>query len=193
MLISCAIASADLGDSLSDLIVLPEGAEITDVHETAAQYPEAIVVAAVTECSHSRAVVYHRGSNRIDYLKVRSDGRTVGSGNYAQNPVYDQSDCCIGVLICMDVDSPEFAGPVIARVQRSRAVRKIICIPADMDANWFVGDALPFPQMFAGTHVVLSNHNKTHGEYRCTSFITDMEGKKVCFQIKVEAIYHRLP
>jgi hypothetical protein len=78
----------------------------------------------------------------------------------------------------MDVNDPAFARRVISRVQSSRAPRKIICIPADMDANWFVGDALPFPQMFAGTNVVLSNHNKTYGDHRCRSFITDVGGEE---------------
>ena len=62
------------------------------------------------ENGRSRGVVLHGGQNRIDYLKVETDGRTVGSGDHQQNSVYELGDVCIGVLICMDVNHVTFSG-----------------------------------------------------------------------------------
>ncbi len=39
VLISCAISAADLRESPSDLVVLPEGVEIAEIHEAAARCP----------------------------------------------------------------------------------------------------------------------------------------------------------
>ena len=139
-----------------------------------------------------RGLLLHRGQNRIDYLKVTTDGRTVGSHNLQQEPVYQFGGVCVGVLICMDVDHVEFSRSVIEKVRSSSTKLKLMCIPADMGAYWLSGDSLPRPQMFEGTHVILCNHTKTH-QVRCESFVTDAHGRKIVVQGEDEPIHADLP
>ena len=70
------------------------------------------------ENGRSRGVLLHGGQNRIDYLKVETDGRTVGSGDHQQNSVYELGMCvCIGVLISMDVNHVTFSRAVVKEDQ----------------------------------------------------------------------------
>ena len=64
------------------------------IEEVQSSCPDAIIVAAIVENGRSRGVVLHGGQNRIDYLKVETDGRTVGSGDHQQNSVYELGDVC---------------------------------------------------------------------------------------------------
>lgn len=155
-------------------------------------HPDSMIVGAVAEESRSRGLLLHQGQNRIDYLKVTTDGRTVGSGNLQQEPVYQFGEMCVGVLICMDVEHVEFSRAVIEKVRSSSTNLKLICIPADMGDYWFRGDSLPWPQMFEGTHVILCNHTKTH-QVRCKSFVTNARGRKIVVQGEDEPIYAELP
>jgi hypothetical protein len=192
MLLSCINNVVSLEDVPSDLIVLPEYSERSEIAMAEAIRPNAVVVAAVREGEWSKAIVQHLGRNRVRYLKVGTDGRTRGSQDHSQDTVYEWDDCCVGVLICMDVDAPTFRRAVVDRVQRSSARYKIICVPADMSGHWFQGDALPFPDNFKDLYVAVSNNEKTYGQHRCKSFITDLTGRKICLQRETEAIHFRL-
>ena len=176
-----------------DLIVFPEGILPEEVAKAQASHPESMIVGATDEGGRSRGLLLHRGENRIDYLKVETDGLTKGSRDLQQNPVYQFGKVCIGVLICMDVDHPEFSRAVIAKVRSSSAKLKLICIPADMGNEWFGGDSLQFPTKFEGTHVILCNHIKTHPQDRCKSFVTDTHGTKIVVQYEDEPIHTELP
>jgi hypothetical protein len=190
MRISCVIAASELDAVPADLIVFPEGVCRREIEKAQSFYPEAVIVAAIVENGFSRGVLLHGGRNRIDYLKVESDGRTVGSGDHQQVPIYEFEDVCIGVLICMDVDCLLFSRAVIEKVRTSSAKLKLLCVPADMTSDWFSGDALS--SVFEAIHVVLCNHTKTH-QARCKSFVTDMHGRKIVVQDQDEPIHAELP
>ena len=175
-----------------DLIVFPEGILPEEVAKAQESHPESMIVGATDKGGRSRGLLLHRGQNRINYFKVETDGLTKGSCDLQQNPVYQFGKVCIGVLICMDVDHPEFSCAVIAKVRSSAAELKLICIPADMGNDWFSGASLPFPTKFEGTHVILCNHVKTH-QVRCKSFVTDAHGTKIVEQNEEEPIHTELP
>lgn len=190
MRISCVLAARELNPDHVDLVVFPEGVcmdEINGVHST---HPDAVVAGAVVENGYSRGVLQHRGLNQIDYRKVESDGRTKGTANIHQNPVYELGDVCIGVIICMDVNHMEFFHSVIWKIQSSQAMLKILCVPADMGAEWFEGNSLAFPQNFKGIHVIVCNNNsRNHQGHRRKSFITDTHGLKIVVQNEIEPIH----
>lgn len=192
MRISCVLTARQLDAARTDLIVFPESIQWDEVAKAQSSHPNSIIVGAVVEDRRSRGFLLHGGENRIDYVKVQNDGRTEGSGNIQQEPVYQFGDVCIGVLICMDAQHAEFSIAVIEKVRRSSTKLKLICIPADMDYFSFSGDSLPHPLMFEGIHVILCNHTKTH-QVRCKSFVTDAHGRKLVVQIEDEPIYAELP
>ena len=192
MRISCVLAARELNAESADLIVFPEGVCRKEIEDAELSNLDAVIAAAVVENGYSRGVLLHRGQNRIDYLKVETDGRTVGTGNHQQNPVYEFGSFCIGVLICMDIDKPDFSRTVVEKIRASSAKLKFLCVPADMGDYWFSGDSLPFPNRFEGVHVILCNHVKTH-QARCKSFVTDIVGKKLVVQQDHEPIYAVLP
>lgn len=172
--------------------MFPEGILSEEIANAQASHPDSMIVGAIVEDERTRGLLLHRGHNRIDYLKVTTDGRTVGSGNLQQDPVYQFGGVCVGVLICLDVDHVEFSRAVIEKVRSSLAKLKLMCIPADMGAHWFSGDSLPWPKMFEGTHVILCNHIKTH-QVRCKSFVTDAQGRKIVAQGEDEPMHAELP
>ncbi len=192
MRVSCVLIAREINAEAADLIVFPEGVCQKEIEEAAKSNPDAVIVAAVVEQDHCRGVLLHRGQNRIDYLKVETDGRTVGTGNLQQNPVYEFGAICIGVLICKDIQCGLFRA-VINNIKSSLASLKLLCIPADMASNWFPGDnIIYFPDTYEGVHVILCNHVLTH-QLRCKSFITDTNGKKIVVQQDSEPIYAVLP
>jgi predicted amidohydrolase len=170
-----------------DLILFPEGVSREELATAERAYPESMIVGAIIDEGYSRGFLLHRGRNNIEYLKVTTDGRTKGSGNFQQKPVYQFGEVCVGVLICMDVVHADFSQAVAKMVRASSAEMKLICIPADMGDYWFQGERLSFPKSFDGIHVVLCNHTKTH-QGRCKSFVTATNGVKVAVQRKDEAI-----
>lgn len=197
MRISCVLTAYQLNPTPTDLIVFPEGILPEEVAKAQASHPESIIVGAIEECDRSqrkrsRGLLLHRGQNKVNYLKVETDGRTKGSCNLQQNPVYQYDEVCIGMLICKDVDHVEFSRNVIAKVQSSSAKLRLICIPADMGSEWFVGDKLQSETKFEGTHVILCNHTRTHPKDRCKSFVTDTHGTKIEAQ-EEEPIHRQLP
>lgn len=192
MRISCVLSASELTAESPDLIVFPEGISWGELMNTQLTHPASIAIGAIAERGLSRGVLLHGGRNRVTYLKVGGDGRTAGSANVHQSPVYKFDDVCIGVLICMDFDHVVFSRGVVKDVQSSRARLKIVCVPSDMGAHWLGGDTLPFPQEFEGVYVVLCNHTRTH-QIRCKSFIADTQGKKIVVQIHQEPIHVELP
>ncbi len=190
MRISCVNVPTEIDMGGADLIVLPEYSELAVVCETASRYPRSIVVAAFQEGIRSRGLLFHGGENRIDYLKIGSDGRTKGARASCRRAVFSRSDICIGVVICMDVQDPGFLGPVTDTVRSSTSKLKFICIPADMDAVWFSGDILHDPK-FEGVRVILCNHLTNH-QSRCKSFMADTNRTKIIKQLDVEPIHWEL-
>jgi len=185
MRISCAITANDLSADSSDIIVFPEGTSREVIHETSSLHQNAMIVGAIEEDGFSRGVLCHRGKQLIEYLKVTSDGRTKGSGNLQQSPVFESGRACIGVLVCMDVDKIEFSRCVIEKLRQSAAEIKILCVPANMGSQWFSNQELP-PQ-YHGVYVALCNNNTY--QIRCKSFVADPYGRKLVEQREHEAIY----
>ncbi len=191
MRISCVLEAAQLSmaTAIPDLIVFPEGVSETEVKEPCSAYPDSMIVAAITEDGRSRGLLLHQRQNQIDYLEVATDGRTIGSGNTHQIPVYESRDVCIGVLICMDVDHVAFSQSVIAAVTSSESRLKLLCLPGDMGSYWFSGDTVS--SRFEGMHVILCNHTKTHQD-RCKSFVTDTHRRKIVVQTSIEPLHIQL-
>lgn len=194
MRISCVLTARELHSVLTDLIVFPEGICWGEIAVAQSSHPDSIIVGATVDNGRSKGLLLHRGENRIDYWKVECDGRTAGTKNLKQNPVYVLGeDVCIGVLICMDITNGAFSHTIIETVRSSSADLKLMCIPADMTSDWFSGDSIPSPLQFEGIHVILCNHTKTHPQNRCKSFVTDTHGTKVVVQKQVESIHTDLP
>ncbi len=191
MRITCVIKASELRGQAADLIVFPEGVCWAEIGAAQSSHPDSVVVGAVVDNGHSRAVLLHRGLNQINYLKVGTDGRTIGTGVAQQDAVYDSGTLCIGVLICMDIDEVELSQDVIDTMHSSPAKLKVLCIPADMASHW---DVLNFPKRFEGMYVVLCNHTKSYqGISRCQSFIADRGGRRIVVQAKDEPIYADVP
>ena len=191
MRVSCVLKVGDVENPISHVIVFPEGIDHEEITRACQLYPNCLIVGAVVEQGRSRGLLFHKGRNRIDYLKVETDGRTRGVGNVMQMPVYETDSLCVGVLICMDIDRQEFARTVTQTIRSSSRPLKLLCIPADMGDYWFSGESLVAPERFEGIYVVVCNHTKTH-QARCKSFIADIKGKKVIVQKQTEPIHAEL-
>lgn len=190
-LVLCGVNLGGVSALLPDLVVLPEGVSHADILRAEALFPAAVVAGAILDGQRMRAVVSHRGINQVDYLKVGSDQRTCGGEFPRQTPVYDAGPVSVGILICMDVQIPELANRVLGSLGQSAAPFKVLCIPADMDLNWFAGDDVSHLSRGA-IHVALSNNAITYPEHRLRSFITDHRGQKAKAQVHREAISLRL-
>lgn len=193
MRISCVLTARELHSVLTDLIVFPEGICWGEIAAAQSSHPDAIIVGAIVENGFGRGLLLHRGVNRIDYLKVESDGRTTGTGNLRQNPVYVLGNVCIGILICMDIINGAFSQAVIKKMKSTSTKLKLLCVPGDMADYYFSGQHLASPQNFEGIHVILCNHTRAHPQDRCKSFVMDTHGTKVVVQNHVEAIHADLP
>lgn len=190
MRIACVVRADQLTTGTSqtpDVVVFPEGISLSEIGKARLSHPNSILIGAIVENGRSRGVLFHGCENKIDYLKIETDGHTQGSGNLDQQPIYELPHVCIGVIVCMDVNCPAFSRTVIEKVRSSQSELKLICIPADMTSDWFGGDAVA-PAMFGGIHVVLCNHTKTH-QQRCRSFVTDLHGSKIIVQNDDEPIF----
>lgn len=191
MNVSCVLSADDVREEYADLVLFPEGVPLSDIQDISTAWPNALIAGAITDNKHSRGLLYCGSERKIDYLKVRTDGRTQGSNNVQQHPVYENAQCCVGILVCMDVDDVTFSTNVIEHVRASRAPQRLICIPADMGSHWFSQEDLWIPK-WGGVNVVLCNNVKTH-ESRCKSFVTDRQGHKVHVQNDKEPIYAVVP
>jgi len=191
MRISCVMCCKDMGDENPHLICLPEYSDLECLKCMSAFFPDAIVVGAYQDGEYSRAYVAHKGSERINYTKVNSDGITKGSGNREQCPVYSVGDVCVGVLICIDVDDPIFSNAIIDSVKSSKKRWRILCVPADMHNSWFNNGGLT--AKFGGVYVVLSNNSKSHPDNRCLSFIASDKRKIIMRQEEQHPLHDMLP
>ena len=192
MKIACILTANELSNTDTSLIVFPEGVNRKEIKQAQSSHTGAMIVGATVENDFIRGVLLHRGKNQIDYLKVETDGRTKGSCDADQKPLYEFENLCIGILICKDIDNVGFSKAVIDGIKSSSAELKLLCIPADMGSYWLSGDSLPSLQKYQGINVIVCNHIKTHQD-RCKSFITDTQSRKIIVQQNREPIYAELP
>ena len=176
---------SELGDLHPNVIVLPEYSNIQEVDAVSNAYPESIVVAAVQVDRQSKGILRHLGVDRVEYPKVKSDGETDGTGKLPRTPFYEVPAICVGMIICMDVQSCVVEA-VTQAVIASKSKFKLICIPARMGEPYFSAPILIDPH-YEGMHVALCN-SLTYGGTRIKSFITDAHRTKVREQQRHEAI-----
>jgi len=188
MRIACVLSAAELEGNIADLIIFPEGVNASELEAAANIQPGAVIVGAILDGPYSRGIVWHNKMHHIDYLKVESDGRTKGSGNFNQLPIAHFEHFSVAVLVCKDIDNVRFSGSVREALRASENAIKVLCIPADMGSYWLEGTALPFPAIYAGMYVALCNNTVTH-QSRCKSFVADRNGKKNCIQLDTEPIH----
>jgi predicted amidohydrolase len=187
--IDCVLAAHELGPTPTDIIVFPEGVDHREVVEARCARPDSVVVAAIVENSHCRGVLLHGGVNRLDYLKVETDGRTQGTGVVPRTPVYEFGDICLGVLICMDIQHGLLFRAVMDKIRSSSATTKLLCIPADMSFEWFSNDTVG--SRYQGVAVALCNQTRTY-QVRCKSFVADSLGRRLAVQKDVEPIWAQI-
>ncbi len=101
-----------------------------------------------------------------------------------ENPV-QHDDACIGVLLCNEIQL--YARTLTARVDESKCTRKIVCIPACMDAAWFGNGPLTY-DYWKRKHVVLANSNPNG----CGSFITNADGERDVYREQQNRIMLRI-
>jgi hypothetical protein len=190
--LSCLIRAADLERGVDpDIILLPEGAAGEDVTNLSRTMAGAVVVGAVNEAGRSRAILLQRRQYQIAYFKINSDGQTRGVGAPPpQLPIWADACVAIGVVVCMDVREG-WVSEVVSALRSAPSSIKVLCIPGDMSADWFLGDVLQ-PYLH-GVHVALCNHVRTHKGNRCKSFVTDLRGRKRVVQSGIEALNVKLP
>lgn len=187
--ISCVLTHAEAQTCPADVIVFPEGVSKNDIQTTSLQYPESIIIGAYVEDKACRGALYKAGDNKIDYLKVCTDGRTIGCGNPDQRPIYQERDqLCIGVVICMDIDNPSFRYQIFDWVKASQCQCMLLCIPSDMGGEWLANEKLPWGTRGHGFHFVLCNNTISHPDYRCKSFVTDQFSQKIAVQRETEPL-----
>ena len=187
--ISCVLTPAEVQTSAADVIVFPEGVSKNDLETTSLQFPKSIVIGAHIEDKRCRGALYKAGRNQIDYIKVFTDGRTVGCGNLDQRPIYQERDrLCIGVVICMDIDNPTFRYKIFDWLKAIQCQFKLLCIPSDMGGEWLANETLPWGTRAHGFHFALCNNTISHPDYRCKSFVTDQFGQKIAAQREAEPV-----
>jgi predicted amidohydrolase len=186
MRIECVSNVTEISAGTPGVIVLPEYCDRDRIGEVSGRYPQAIVVAAIEQNGHSRAVLFHQRRNCIDYLKIGSDGRTKGTGKAPMLlPAYELPQICVGVLICMDVQYGPLVHGLVRRLESSSAPLKLICIPSFMGVEWFNSEVVNAP--LNRMPVALCNHT-VQDRPRCKSFISDASGNKLRVQTGVEPI-----
>jgi hypothetical protein len=192
MQLTCALNASEETDSAKCLLVLPEGISKHELDEACQLLPRTIIVGAVLDPDgeHMRAYLVHEGTNRLEYLKKLGDGRSTGSGLLPKIATYETQDFIIGVLICRDIEDIILRTAVLRTLINSAASTKILCIPADMHADWFRSTEITG---FAGVFVAMSNNNKTYSDSRCKSFIANPSGERLSTQTEYEAVRASVP
>lgn len=151
------------------------------------------MVGAFEDGGYSRGALFHAGEQVLSYQKVFSDGRTKGSGNLAQRPVYcGRNEMAIGILVCMVINEPSFSLPVLDALRETNRQYRLLCVPADMGSEWFTHRQLLGQAKYADVFVALCNNTKTHGDHRCGSFVTNSTGLKVAEQSGRQPLVHTL-
>jgi hypothetical protein len=192
MRISCVTNPTEVGTDPSDLIVFPEYSDANEINTVASRIPNSIIVAAVLEGRRSRGVLFHQGKNRIDYLKIGTDGHSIGTKTLPRRmPIYELPNICVGVVICMDIQEGPLWPHVIERLKASTSPRDFLCVPADMGSEWFSGN----PKVdfrLEGIHLIVCNHPTGH-DPRCKSFMTCADLTVVRQQFDREPLHLDLP
>lgn len=187
MKVSCAAKASELPPGRVDLVVFPEYTEPSEIELAIASKPSAIIVSALRVSGRSRGLLLHDSRNLIDYFKIGSDGFTQGAGQIPRyRPVVEFTDCCIGVVICMDAQDGLFLNEVLSGMRSSPSRTKLLCIPACMGSWWFGPHGIY--THYAGVGVVLCNNIARQD--RCKSFIMDSDGRWVVSQQDREPICH---
>ena len=184
MNVVCAINTKSLPSCDVDLLVLPEGVELDATLDWCSRCSSSIVVAAVREGKHMRALALHGKRNMIDYLKIGTDGRSTGTGRAPTKAFFEGPDFIIGVLVCMDFQN-RYSIRLRDALLQSDKPTKILCIPADMDKSWFESEPIPG---WNGVYIALSNNNTTYPEVRARSFIAGKNGGWISRQVSCEPI-----
>ena len=191
MYVSCVSTDRELAGVPADVIVFPERVSLWKMEAAQRCRPHSFIAGAVVDDSYCRGVLFHRGENQIDYLKVGQDTITDGSRNLDQNPVFESGNVCIGMIICRDIQNVIFTQAVTDKIKKSQAKLKFLCVPAAMDSSWFNSESLMGLEKYEGMHVIVCNHTSAH-EDRCKSFVTDTHGRKVCVQNDKEPLHVEL-
>src|SRR5262245_36893466 len=174
MLVLCGQTRSEIGAPFPDVVLFPEYARLADITNAQAPNPSSLVIGAVEEedqnkVLRSRAVIFHHGENRIDYLKIGTDGRTQGTNHRPERlPVYRSGAVCVGVVLCMDVQDEAFVREVADALKSAPASFKLLCIPAAMSAStWNWSD--PLGSKWEGVHVLLCNNHQAAYKPGCKS------------------------
>jgi len=122
----------------------------------------------------SAHLIATNGDHRIVCYKKSQDH----SGNYQpampgsdpENPIAC-GDCTVGVLICNEIEL--YVAPLSRKLGESASERKIIAVPAHMDAQWFGSGPLVYDH-WRDRYVVVANSNP----YGCGSFAANSKGER---------------
>lgn len=190
MRIVCSGGIEDTGSDPLDVLVLPERTTREEIALATARWPKAVVVGATGEGKHIRAHMVRGGEEHIDYLKVLSDQISEGTGVVPERPTYDYGHVAIGVLVCRDFQHADLRQLVADQLASAEARLKLICIPGDMDSEWFPGNTCG---LFSGAYVAMSNNRRTPSHARRRSFIAGPDGVFLCEQSALEAVSFNAP
>jgi hypothetical protein len=184
MKIVCAIEASDLLLTDVDILVLPEGVSLEAIQRASARFPRAVVVGAARDGNFMRAYAMIGEENKIDYLKIGTDGRSIGVNLAPKNAMLECENFAVGVLVCMDVQH-RFQFQLRESLNASSKPTRIMCIPADMDPTWFSSDVV---LGFGGAYVAMCNNNTTYPVLRARSLIAGPDGRCIVKQELCEAI-----
>jgi hypothetical protein len=172
------VQNIDDVEGYPDLILFPEGVSGSEIARANIVFPKAVVVSAVAEGEHCIGSIYSGGVKRVTYRKIGTDGNTIGVGLEPEHtPTWSTDDAAIGIIVCMDVQTG-LLQRVVATLRRSSKPLKLLCIPADMGAEWFSSPDLG--PTFKDIWVALCNLARTDGSTRCDTFIANPNGQKIC-------------
>ena len=185
MIVSCVQTAVEIEMPCADVIVFPEYSELAELTTARSICPDSIIVGSIVEEDQSRVprgrgILFHQGTNQIDYLKFGSDtsGETKGTDKRPERlPVYEFGNVCIGILICMDVtvELEAFRRAVFDEVRARQAAFKLLCIPAAMSKSvWSWSN--PLQSNYRGVHIVLCNSHTKGFLPGCSSFIANPDG-----------------
>jgi hypothetical protein len=168
MQIVCVESPEALGSNQVDIVVLPEWATWEKIKDVEQRCPDAVIAGAVVEHETAlrdteailrcRAVVWHQKENQVDYLKMGTDGTTVGVDQPpAELPIYHFGDLLLGVVVCKDIQLPN---PVTDALRSSEAAKKLLCVPAAMSvsSDWNFDNLYQWPT-YRDIHVIVSNRS----------------------------------
>jgi predicted amidohydrolase len=155
---------------------MPEGVQLSEFEVAVHALPSALVIGAIDDGRSVTAYAFHEGVEQRQYVKVYPEKLGYVPGRATQRPVLQFGNVCIGILICRDIEPPEFRASIVGLVRGSSTPKKLICIPADMGDQWFVDAKVG--RDFEGVHVLLSNKGRSDGS-GCPSLFAGPDGVKL--------------